>query len=62
MTSGSAALPVDLFEKWRQIAGLDLLERYGLTETGMVLSNPLLGERLPGHVGDTAAGCRGPSR
>ena len=51
MTSGSAPLPADLFEKWRQVAGVDFLERYGLTETGMVLSNPLHGERLPGHVG-----------
>ena len=51
MVSGSAALPVDLFERWRAISGQTLLERYGMTEIGMALSNPLHGERLPGHVG-----------
>jgi malonyl-CoA/methylmalonyl-CoA synthetase len=56
MTSGSAPLPVDLFEKWRQVAGASLLERYGLTEAGMVLSNPLRGERLRGHVGTPLPG------
>ncbi len=56
MTCGSAPLPADLFEHWRQIAGVDLLERYGLTEAGMVLSNPLHGERLRGHVGTPLPG------
>ena len=51
MVSGSAALPVDLFERWREISGHTLLERYGMTEIGMALSNPLTGERLPGSVG-----------
>lgn len=49
--SGSAALPVPLFEKWKQIAGTPLLERYGLTEIGMALSNSYRGERRPGCVG-----------
>ena len=51
MVSGSAALPIDMFEKWEQISGHLLLERYGMTEIGMALSNPLHGERRPGSVG-----------
>jgi malonyl-CoA/methylmalonyl-CoA synthetase len=51
MVSGSAALPVNIFEKWRRISGHTLLERYGMTEIGMALSNPLNGERRPGFVG-----------
>ncbi len=49
--SGSAALPVSVFEKWREISGHTMLERYGMTEIGMALSNPLHGERRPGSVG-----------
>ena len=51
MVSGSAALPVATLERWRKITGHTLLERYGMTEIGMALSNPLRGERRPGHVG-----------
>jgi malonyl-CoA/methylmalonyl-CoA synthetase len=51
MVSGSAALPVDVLERWRQISGHTLLERYGMTEIGMALSNPLEGRRVPGAVG-----------
>ena len=51
MVSGSAALPVPMLEKWRQVSGHTLLERYGMTEIGMALSNPLEGERRPGYVG-----------
>ncbi|MGD8862462.1 MAG: acyl-CoA synthetase [Myxococcales bacterium] len=51
MVSGSAALPVPTLERWRQISGHTLLERYGMTEIGMGLGNPLHGERRPGHVG-----------
>jgi malonyl-CoA/methylmalonyl-CoA synthetase len=51
MCSGSAALPVALLDRWRAISGHVLLERYGMTELGMVLGNPLEGERRPGHVG-----------
>ena len=51
MVSGSAALPVRTFERWREITGHTLLERYGMTEIGMALSNPLDGTRRPGHVG-----------
>jgi len=51
MVSGSAALPVQVLEKWKTISGHLLLERYGMTEIGMALSNPLHGQRLPGYVG-----------
>jgi malonyl-CoA/methylmalonyl-CoA synthetase len=51
MMSGSAALPVQTLERWRAITGHTLLERYGMTEIGMGLSNPLHGERRPGFVG-----------
>lgn len=51
MVSGSSALPVSVLQKWREISGQVLLERYGMTETGMALSNPYRGERLPGRVG-----------
>jgi malonyl-CoA/methylmalonyl-CoA synthetase len=51
MVSGSAALPVPTLERWREITGHTLLERYGMTEIGMALSNPLVGERRPGFVG-----------
>ncbi len=49
--SGSAALPVPTLERWETITGQRLLERYGMTEIGMGISNPLDAERRPGHVG-----------
>jgi malonyl-CoA/methylmalonyl-CoA synthetase len=51
MVSGSAALPVPTLERWRELTGQTLLERYGMTEIGMGLSNSFRGERRPGHVG-----------
>ena len=51
MVSGSAALPVSTLERWEEITGQRLLERYGMTEIGMGLSNPLHGERVAGSVG-----------
>lgn len=54
MVSGSAALPVPLLEKWRSATGHTLLERYGMTEIGMALSNPLTEARLPGTSRHTA--------
>jgi len=51
MVSGSAALPVSTLEKWREISSHTLLERYGMTEIGMALSNPYRGIRVPGSVG-----------
>ncbi len=56
MVCGSAALPVSTLEQWRRISGHTLLERYGMTEIGMGLSNPLHGERRPGHVGSPLPG------
>ena len=56
MVSGSAALPVRTLERWREISGHTLLERYGMTEIGMALSNPLRGERRPGFVGTPLPG------
>lgn len=56
MVSGSAALPVSVLEKWKEITRHTLLERYGMTETGMVLSNPLEGERRAGSVGQVLPG------
>jgi malonyl-CoA/methylmalonyl-CoA synthetase len=56
MMSGSAALPVQTLERWREITGHTLLERYGMTELGMALSNPLAGERRPGYVGQALPG------
>ncbi|GIW46920.1 MAG: long-chain-fatty-acid--CoA ligase [Deltaproteobacteria bacterium] len=51
MVSGSAPLPVSTFNRWKSISGHMLLERYGMTEIGMALSNPLSGKRIPGYVG-----------
>ena len=51
MVSGSAALPVSTLEHWKRISGHILLERYGMTEIGMALSNPYDAERRPGSVG-----------
>ncbi len=51
-TSGSAALPVRLAERWRAITGSIPLERFGMTEIGVGLTNPLAsGARRPGWVG-----------
>ena len=51
MTSGSDRLPDDLFFGYQETFNITLLERYGMTETGMNLSNPLQGERRVGAVG-----------
>jgi len=56
-TSGSAALPVSVAGRWRALTGAVPLERYGMTELGVVLSNPLAPPgRLPGHVGHPLPG------
>lgn len=49
--SGSAPLLEQTFADFQQRSGHTILERYGMTETGMNTSNPLDGERLPGTVG-----------
>jgi malonyl-CoA/methylmalonyl-CoA synthetase len=51
MVSGSAALPASVHQQWEALTGQKLLERYGMTEIGMALSNPYDGERRPGTVG-----------
>lgn len=51
MVSGSAPLPASVQEKWRNITGFTLLERFGMTECGMALSHLLHGERKAGSVG-----------
>jgi malonyl-CoA/methylmalonyl-CoA synthetase len=56
MVSGSAALPVSTLERWKEISGHTLLERYGMTEIGMALSNPLRGKRMPGCAGTPLPG------
>jgi malonyl-CoA/methylmalonyl-CoA synthetase len=49
--SGSAPLSPEVFNGFRSRTGHTILDRYGMTEAGMVLSNPLEGERRPGSVG-----------
>ncbi len=51
ITSGSDRLPDDVFSGFQKTFGYTLLERYGMTETGMNCSNPLDGERRLGSVG-----------
>ena len=49
--SGSAPLPAQIFEEFRERFGHAPLERYGMSETLMNISNPYVGERRPGSVG-----------
>jgi malonyl-CoA/methylmalonyl-CoA synthetase len=49
--SGSAPLPAQVFEEFRERFGHSPLERYGMSETLMNISNPYTGERRPGSVG-----------
>jgi malonyl-CoA/methylmalonyl-CoA synthetase len=56
MVCGSAALPASIMEKWKVISGHTLLERYGMTEIGMGISNPYQGERRTGFVGQPLPG------
>ncbi len=49
--SGSAPLLADTHAAWRERTGFAILERYGMTETNMITSNPYEGERRPGKVG-----------
>ena len=49
--SGSAPLPADLHAAFERATGQRILERYGMTETVMLVSNPVEGERRPGSVG-----------
>ena len=49
--SGSAPLTKQTFEAFERRTGHRILERYGMSETGMNTSNPLEGERVAGTVG-----------
>ncbi|RLP28416.1 malonyl-CoA synthase [Mesorhizobium sp. YM1C-6-2] len=49
--SGSAPLLADTHKQWQARTGHAILERYGMTETNMISSNPLEGERIAGSVG-----------
>ena len=49
--SGSAPLPPQVLQSFRERFGHVILERYGMTETLMNVSNPLVGERRAGTVG-----------
>jgi malonyl-CoA/methylmalonyl-CoA synthetase len=49
--SGSAPLLADTHEAWRAKTGHAILERYGMTETNMITSNPYEGDRIAGTVG-----------
>lgn len=49
--SGSAALPAQVLEEFRERFGHTILERYGMSETFMNIGNPYVGERRPGSIG-----------
>jgi malonyl-CoA/methylmalonyl-CoA synthetase len=49
--SGSAPLLAETHHLWTERTGHHILERYGMTETNMITSNPYDGERVPGSVG-----------
>lgn len=51
MMCGSSALPLPVMQQWEAITGHTLLERYGMTEFVMAISNPLRGPRKGGTVG-----------
>ncbi|GAB1640257.1 AMP-binding protein [Krasilnikovia sp. MM14-A1259] len=56
LVSGSAALPVPVFDRLAALTGHRLVERYGMTETLITVSSRADGERRPGHVGVPVAG------
>jgi malonyl-CoA/methylmalonyl-CoA synthetase len=54
--SGSAPLLAETHAAWRERTGFSILERYGMTETNMITSNPYDGERRAGTVGFSLPG------
>jgi acyl-CoA synthetase (AMP-forming)/AMP-acid ligase II len=56
-TSGSAALSPELWQTFVELTDQRILERYGMSETLITLSNPYVGVRLPGSVGQPVPGC-----
>ena len=51
LVSGSAPLPVPVFDRIRELTGHEIVERYGMTETMITVSTRFDGERRPGSVG-----------
>ena len=49
--SGSSPLPEEIQNEWRKRTGHEILDRYGMTETNIISSNPYTGPRKPGTVG-----------
>jgi malonyl-CoA/methylmalonyl-CoA synthetase len=47
--SGSSALPESIFQKWHELTGFEIVEQFGSSETGRVLSNKLDGKKLAGR-------------
>ncbi len=57
-TSGSAALSADVFRRFEQVTSHRILERYGMSETLLTISNPFEpSERKPGTIGFPIASC-----
>jgi malonyl-CoA/methylmalonyl-CoA synthetase len=56
--SGSAPLLAETHREWRERTGTEILERYGMTETNMITSNPYDGPRVPGSVGPPLPGVK----
>ncbi|KAK4361909.1 hypothetical protein RND71_017150 [Anisodus tanguticus] len=56
MMCGSSALPLPIMHQWETITGHRLLERYGMTEFVMAISNPIRGTRKGGTVGKPFSG------
>ncbi len=56
MVSGSAPLSAESFRRITEVTGQEPLERYGMSETGMITSNPYRGRRIPGSVGKALPG------
>lgn len=56
LVSGSAPLPVPVFDRIRELTGHQIVERYGMTETLITVSTRVDGERRPGWVGSPLAG------
>ncbi len=56
VTSGSAALPSTVGERWRELTGAYPLERFGMTEIGVGMTNPVSGKRVPGTCGPPLPG------
>ncbi|HEY0698069.1 MAG TPA: acyl-CoA synthetase [Micromonospora sp.] len=58
LVSGSAPLPVPVFDRLRALTGHEPVERYGMTETLITVSSRFDGDRRAGHVGFPVAGVR----